>query len=63
VYLFSEDLDVHGCINGNGTTWATQEFERLGLLEKLSLRNVGPEIELPNTPAISNDRKLIQFTA
>ncbi len=46
--MFSEDTDVHGCIVGNGTSsWATPDFERLGLLEKLSTRDVGPEFGLP----------------
>ena len=41
VYLFSEQSDVHGCIVGNGTSWATPQFQMLGLLEKLSVDDVG----------------------
>lgn len=58
--MFSEHSDAHGCI-GNGTSWATPEFERLGLLEKISTRDVGQEIGVPNI-ALSNDRTVRGFT-
>lgn len=51
-------MDVHGCI-GNGTSWATPEFERLGLLEKLSMRDVGPEFGKEYSISMSDATKCI----
>jgi len=49
VYLYSESTDIHGCINGNGSKAGTPEFERLGLLEKLSVQNVAADFQLEDT--------------
>lgn len=45
VYIY-DSADIHGCIR-NDSKWGTPEFVKLGLLNKLSTRDIALDFGLP----------------
>lgn len=46
VYIYYDSADIHGCIR-NDSKWGTPEFVKLGLLNKLSTRDIALDFGLP----------------